>query len=62
MTQNLVLRAQAFALEAHKDQKYGKLPYDFHLRAVVVAMFVAALVVTAGVVADNGPSPMMASP
>jgi (p)ppGpp synthase/HD superfamily hydrolase len=38
MTQNLVARARAFALAAHKDTKYGKLPYEFHLRAVVAAM------------------------
>jgi len=38
MTQKLVPLARAFALNAHKDQKYGKLPYEFHLRAVVAAM------------------------
>lgn len=38
MNTNLVLKAKAFAMEAHKDQKYGKLPYHFHLRAVMTAM------------------------
>ena len=28
-------RARQLALEAHKHQKYGELPYEFHLQAVV---------------------------
>ena len=32
---NLVERAKAFAIEAHGDQLYGDLPYEFHLKSVV---------------------------
>lgn len=32
----LAQRAKAFAIEAHKDQKYGELDYSFHLEGVVV--------------------------
>ena len=35
MTTDLVTRARAFAIEAHKDTKYGDLPYEYHLKAVV---------------------------
>lgn len=35
---DLVNRARTFAIEAHKDTRYGKLPYEYHLRAVVEAM------------------------
>jgi len=34
----LTSAARAMALEAHKDQKYGELPYDYHLKAVVKAL------------------------
>lgn len=36
--ENLVGRARAFALEAHKETRYGALPYEFHLKAVVAAL------------------------
>lgn len=32
---NIVRRAKAFAIEAHKDTRYGDLPYEYHLKAVV---------------------------
>lgn len=35
---NVEQKARAFALEAHKDQRYGELSYEFHLRAVVAAV------------------------
>lgn len=35
MKQNLVQRAKAFAIEKHKNCRYGELPYEFHLEAVV---------------------------
>lgn len=35
---DFVSRARAFALEAHKNCAYGKLPYEFHLEAVVAAL------------------------
>jgi guanosine-3',5'-bis(diphosphate) 3'-pyrophosphohydrolase len=35
MTQNDVMRARAFALRAHGDQKYGDRPYAVHLEDVV---------------------------
>ena len=31
---NLKLKAQQFAIKAHKDQKYGTLPYTYHLQQV----------------------------
>lgn len=32
----LAQRAKAFAIEAHKDQKYGEYDYSFHLEGVVL--------------------------
>jgi len=32
---DVVMQAELFAIEAHKDTRYGKLPYEYHLRAVV---------------------------
>ena len=32
---DLITRARDFAIESHKDTKYGDLPYDYHLKAVV---------------------------
>ena len=32
---SMITKAKAFALEAHKDQTYGDLPYDYHLKEVV---------------------------
>ena len=34
----VVARAEAFAIEAHKNTRYGKLPYDYHLKAVVALL------------------------
>lgn len=31
---NLIPKAKAFAIEAHKDTRYGDLPYDYHLAQV----------------------------
>lgn len=31
----LMAKAKRFALEAHKDQKYGEKPYSYHLEQVV---------------------------
>ena len=31
-------KARAFAIEAHKDTRYGALSYEYHLQAVVQAM------------------------
>lgn len=38
MTETLVQKARAFALRAHKDQKYAKQPYRVHLEQVVSVM------------------------
>ena len=32
---NIVERAKEFAIKAHGKQKYGKLPYEYHLQQVV---------------------------
>jgi (p)ppGpp synthase/HD superfamily hydrolase len=32
---DVVERARLFAIEAHRETRYGKLPYEFHLEAVV---------------------------
>jgi (p)ppGpp synthase/HD superfamily hydrolase len=34
----MIEKARAFAIDAHKDTRYGKLTYDYHLAAVVKAM------------------------
>ena len=34
MTKDLVVSAKMYALEAHSGQRYGDLPYSFHLVAV----------------------------
>ena len=33
MKTNLIEKAKKFALDLHKDQKYGDLPYSFHLKS-----------------------------
>jgi len=35
---NLVEKARLFAIARHKDTRYGKLPYEYHLRRVVAAL------------------------
>lgn len=32
---NIVQQAKEFAIKAHGDQKYGKMPYEYHLQQVV---------------------------
>lgn len=32
---NIVQRAKEFAIKAHGTQKYGKMPYEYHLQQVV---------------------------
>jgi len=32
---NIVERAKEFAIKAHNTQKYGKMPYEYHLQQVV---------------------------
>jgi (p)ppGpp synthase/HD superfamily hydrolase len=32
---NIVERAKEFAIKAHSTQKYGKMPYEYHLQQVV---------------------------
>lgn len=32
---NIVQRAKEFAIKAHGNQKYGKMPYEYHLQQVV---------------------------
>ena len=34
----MINKARQFAIEAHKDTRYGELSYDYHLKAVVNAM------------------------
>lgn len=34
----MIEKARAFAIEAHKATKYGKLPYEYHLNAVAQIM------------------------
>jgi (p)ppGpp synthase/HD superfamily hydrolase len=34
----MIQNARRFAIEAHKDTRYGDLPYEFHLQAVVDVM------------------------
>ena len=32
---NMIDKAKEFAIKAHGNQKYGKLPYEYHLQQVV---------------------------
>lgn len=32
---SLIEKAKEFAIKAHGDQKYGKMPYEYHLQQVV---------------------------
>jgi (p)ppGpp synthase/HD superfamily hydrolase len=34
----MIDKARAFAIEAHKDTRYGELSYEYHLREVVAVM------------------------
>lgn len=38
---DLVTRARAFAIAAHVNNKYGNLPYEYHLKAVVKELSLA---------------------
>jgi len=31
---NIIQKARSFAIDAHRDTKYGELPYDYHLKQV----------------------------
>jgi (p)ppGpp synthase/HD superfamily hydrolase len=31
---NMIQKARAFAIDAHKDTRYGDLPYEYHLKQV----------------------------